>query len=104
MENGNFNGVFLLQTPPYENFYEDRVWYFHLASCSLIEFIALHQEENRENQQGIIFEYDGGWLGKFVINHCKTQDVPEDSVLIETWNCFKNLLLDKPGKHYYIKN
>lgn len=87
--------VIQLQIPPiWEGEVDDRLWYYHIQSQSVVEFIAEGDLPLHKETPGIIFNYRGIWLGKFQVNNCQKFDQDENEVIWQAWLCFKDLLKD----------
>ena len=67
--------------------HDDRIWIYHTASLSLIEFIYVDDFADfsfigKQDR----FEYqDENWFGVFVQNNCETTEQNADEVLKKAW-------------------
>ena len=67
--------------------HDDRIWIYHTASLSLIEFIYVDDFADfsfigKQDR----FEYLGeNWFGVFVQNNCESADQDADQVLKKAW-------------------
>lgn len=75
-----------------KSYHDNRIWIYHLKSCSLIEFICLEELEDFEFngvREMFTYEKDGryeSWLGVYVQDQSSLLGFDTYQVLKSAWN------------------